>query len=139
MPADLQMELWRALVSSSLLMLMALVAYVVSVLTRMKREQDRRAQDNECRDVQRKEVLENVRRLATGPCAPSDDPGAAPEQRPGAVDHAAKSTPTVVTTDPPAPGRRDPNHLTDVTSGESPPEARNARTSDSYVRPGQPL
>ncbi len=66
MPADLQSELWRGLVSALLLMLMALVGYVVSVLHRMKGEQDARSAENQRRDVQRAEIQENVRRLTNG-------------------------------------------------------------------------
>jgi uncharacterized iron-regulated membrane protein len=66
MPVDLQSELWRGLVSALLLMLMALVGYVVSVLHRMKGEQDARAAENQRRDVQRAEIQENVRRLTDG-------------------------------------------------------------------------
>jgi hypothetical protein len=40
--------------------------YVSAVLRRLAREQDARARDNEVRDVQRGEILENVRRIANG-------------------------------------------------------------------------
>jgi hypothetical protein len=119
MPADLQMELWRALVSSSLLVLMALVAYVVSVLTRMKSEQDIRAKDNKHRDAQRDEVQENVRRLAEPLGLHSENPDTPPSSRPGAVDYATRPTLTVVTTDPPPPRRGDHENRMDSSSGES--------------------
>jgi C4-dicarboxylate-specific signal transduction histidine kinase len=86
MPPDLQIELWRALVSSSLLVLMALVAFVVSVLTRMKREQDVRAKEQPHRDAQRREVHQAQRELLkrterrTEP-RPADEPGWCPERR----------------------------------------------------------
>jgi hypothetical protein len=40
--------------------------YVSAVLRRLAREQDARARDNEVRDIQRGEILENVRRIANG-------------------------------------------------------------------------
>ncbi len=66
MPVEMQLEAWRALMTGALLILVALVAYVVSVLSRLKREQDARGIKDEMRDVQRAEVQENVRRIMNG-------------------------------------------------------------------------
>ncbi len=66
MPPELQVEAWRALMTGSLLILVALVSYIVSILSRLKREQDARALKDEQRDVQRAEVQENVRRIMNG-------------------------------------------------------------------------
>ncbi len=66
MPQDMQAELWRGFVSGTLIILLGVVAYVTSVLSRMKREQDARAVQDEQRDVQRAEVQENVRRIMNG-------------------------------------------------------------------------
>lgn len=66
MPSDLQIELWRAVVTGCLVILTAGVGYAVSFLHRMKREQDARAMTNIERDSQRNEVQENVRRLVNG-------------------------------------------------------------------------
>jgi hypothetical protein len=59
----MQLELWRTGVTGSVVVITAAVAYIVSLLQRMKRDQDARAKANEERDKQRAEVQENVRRL----------------------------------------------------------------------------
>jgi hypothetical protein len=89
MPAELQVEIWRVLVSTGMLVLMALGSYIVSVLHRMKSDQDARAVLNLRRDEQRNEMQENVRRIANGLSIHSAEPLTKPEDVPGAVDERA--------------------------------------------------
>ncbi len=59
-------EIYQALMLSGVALIAAATAYVVSVLSRMKREQDARAAQNQVRDQQRNEIQENIRRIVNG-------------------------------------------------------------------------
>jgi hypothetical protein len=66
-------QFYDALMLGGVAIIGAVVAYVLSILSRMKREQDARAEQNEQRDLQRSEIQENVRRIVNSRGVAHDD------------------------------------------------------------------
>jgi hypothetical protein len=58
--------IYQALMLGAVAIIGAGVAWVVAVLGRLAREQNARGRENQVRDIQRGEILENVRRLTNG-------------------------------------------------------------------------